>query len=198
MYYINSNYHKYNQHEIIQDIEKYNPKYIAVVELNPEIKNALIQKFGIENSIIYEDEILSYWFFAQQKVLEYRKHNGNKYPFLHFRIQEGDFFLIHPFPPISSLYAAYQKEYFLEVRNIFNASKETNTYILWDFNSSHYSRVFKEYFSDLHYNVLYSWNRGSILSIPIDYILWKNDSFKVQTNDLKASDHSPLLIQFDK
>jgi len=61
MYYINSNYYINNYREVIWDIEKYDPKYVVIVELAPNLKHTLIEKYGRENSIIHDDGVLSYW-----------------------------------------------------------------------------------------------------------------------------------------
>lgn len=197
IYYINSNYYINNANQVIDDIEKYDPKYVAVVELRPNLEKALTEKYWKENSITHQDGVLSYWLFSREKIFSSTKHYGNMYPFLEFTIPEGNFYLIHPLPPTSLFGAWFQQENFWEIRALFDVNENENKYILWDFNSSHYSRVFQKYFWDLNYDVLYSWKRWHPLSIPIDYVLWNNDNFKVEFWDLRASDHSPLLIQFD-
>ena len=198
MYYINSNYYINNAQQVIADIEKYNPKYVAVVELRPNLEEVLTEKYGKENSIIHQDWVLSYWIFTSEKILSHTKHSGNMYPFLEFSVPEGSFYLIHPLPPMSLFAAGFQKEHFWEIRDVFDVNKQENKYILWDFNSTHYSRVFQSYFGDLNYSIFYSWKRWHLLSIPIDYVLGNNDDFQVQISSLQASDHSPILIQFNQ
>lgn len=197
MYYINSNYYINNVESVIADIKKYNPKYVAVVELRDDLKEALEDVYGAENSISYDDGVLSYWVFSRTEIPSYTKHIGNIYPFLEFEVEEGSFYLIHPLPPTSLFWAGFQQENFWEVMDIFNTNIKKNKFILGDFNSSHYSRVFQKYFWHLNYDVYYSWKKWHPLSIPIDYILWATDNFQVALGDLRASDHSPLLIQFD-
>lgn len=198
MYYINANYYIDNTQAVMEDIEKYDPTYVAVVELRPDLKDALIQKYGEENSIIHDDDVFSYGVFGREEILSHIKHRGNMYPFLEFSLAIGDFYLIHPLPPTSLFGAWFQKEYFAEVREVFDTNTKDNKYILWDFNSSHYSKVFQHYFGDLFYDIIYSWKRSHPLSIPIDYVIGNTDNFAVQTNNLKASDHSPFLIYFKR
>jgi len=195
LYYINANYNAQNSVEIINDIKKYNPKYIAVVELNNDLKQWIQKVLWMKTILYHESWVGSYWVFTNQDNISHIHHQGI-YPFGEFIVPEWTIFLIHPFPPINSDLSYKQKINFREIRMQYDNSVSENKFIVWDFNSSVYSKVFQDNFRDLETRVQYTWNRWSLLSIPIDYILGNKDSFSVQTNDLSVSDHSPLLIDF--
>ena len=193
IYYINANYYINNSQQLVDDIQKYQPRYIAVVELNASLEEEIKEIIGTKNNYIHREGVLSYGLFTNEEVIAYEK-KGTQYPFWKFVTWDGVFFLIHPLPPMSRELTYLQQENFQEIRDEYERSSSQKKFIIWDFNSSPYSKIFLKYFRDLDYKILYTWQRWNWMSIPIDHILWPKEYFSVTTNDLDASDHSPLLI----
>lgn len=192
-YYLNSNYNIDSPESIAENIKKYNPKYVAIVELNKNLHDEIKRELGYENVVYYSDWISSFWFFTNEVIEKQEIHNLT-FPVWEIKVEDTSLFIVHPFPPINSELASIQKLHFSEIKALFNENEDKNKMILWDLNSSFYSRVFQKYFWELHYKPIYSWWNTWILRMPIDYALWNTNFFEIYWVDFHTSDHSPLII----
>lgn len=192
-YYLNANYYINKPKEIVNNIKKYNPKYVIIVELNKELKELIIKELKFKNNIYYDNWFSSFWFFTNE-IIENQKIHNLTYPVWEFKTINWTIFVIHPFPPLNQEFSILQKKNFMEIKNLFENTIDENKMIIWDYNSSYYSMKFKKYFWEYYHKPIYSW-WNIILKIPIDYAIWNKDYFYVYSNNLRISDHSPLLIK---
>lgn len=193
IYYLNANYFIDSPENIIKDIKKHNPKYLAMVEINENLHNEIMKFFNYSEHLYLKEDASSIWFYTNEKIISKKIHNLT-YPIWEIKVKDLSIYLIHPLPPLSSELYHAQKENFKEVKNIFIKDTYKNKMILWDFNSSFYSSVFKKYFWELYYSPIYSWWVNSILRIPIDYAIWNHNFYNIYWSNLQASDHIPLII----
>ena len=196
LYYLNANYYINKPNEIITDIKKYNPKYIAIVELNPNLYSEIKNNLNFKNDIYLNKWVNSFWFFSNEELLNSKTHNLT-YPIWEIKTSEAVIFLIHPLPWLNSTLFKSQKKNFWEIKKLYDENKNDKKIILWDFNSSFYSQTFKKHFWDMHYKPIYSWNIKWILRLPIDYAIWNKKFYTTNRSNLETSDHTPLLINFE-
>lgn len=193
-YYLNANYNVQYPDKIIENIKYHNPKYVVIVELNKELQNKIKTELKFKNIIYYSDGLSSFWFFTNE-IIENHEIHKLTYPIWEIKTKDWTIFIIHPFPPMNSELSIMQRKNFEEMKNLFKNNKNNKKIIIWDFNSSFYSQVFKKYFWGLYYKPVYSRLTTWILRLPIDYAIWNTDFFNVYWTDLNVSDHSPLLIK---
>lgn len=193
IFYLNANYHINKPQKILEEIKKYSPDFVFIVELNEVLYSELEKSY--ENNVYHSQGVASLWFFTNQEILDYKIHKLT-YPLLEIHTEKFTAFLVHPFPPMSHESYLNQKMHFQEIKELFNKNVNENKMIIWDFNSTFYSSVFKKYFWELYYKPIYSWGHKSILKMPIDYAIWNHDFFNTYGSTLKVSDHSPLIIRF--
>lgn len=197
LYYLNAHYFTDKPNEIIQDIKKYNPKHLAIVELNTNLYNSIKNELNYKDEAYFNSWLWSFWFFTSEEILDYKAHYLS-YPIWEIKIKEADILLVHPLPWLTKELFAKQKNNFQEIRDLFNKNDNPKKIIIWDFNSTFYSNTFKSYFWDLYYKPIYSRNIKWILRLPIDYAIWNEDFYTVHRSNLWVSDHTPLLINFNK
>lgn len=191
VYYLNANYNNFKPELIVEDIKKYNPKYVAIVELNKELYKKLKKEY--KNVVYLPREASSLWFFTNEEIKNEIIHELT-YPVLEINVDDISMYIIHPFPPLTSKLAEKQKLHFDEVSYLFSKNTSLRKLIIWDFNSSYYSLIFQKYFWNLKYKPLYSWSFWTPLMIPIDYVISNKDIFEINRVDFDWSDHSPIII----
>lgn len=194
IFYINAFY--YNEKEtnqIIGEIKKYNPEILAIVELNKKLHKDILSRLNFKDYFYHEEWVLSFWIYSK-KDIQNKENIQLDYPLWKAKIGDIEIFLIHPLPPLTKDFYDKQKSFFAEVKEEFDKSKNDKKIIIWDLNSSVYSRVFQQYFWDLYYSVIYSRGRWSVLSIPIDYAMSDKHFFDVYWINSDYSDHIPLII----
>jgi len=194
MYYLNSNWFIDSPESIIEDIKKNNPKYLAIVEINNKLHNKIVDELWYKNVSYINQSVSSIWFYTNENIILENKHMS-EYPFLEIQTNDVHFLIIHPLPPLNQNMAISQKNNFQEINKIFKSIESEKKVIVWDFNSSSFSQVFKKYFWDYNYKTIYSWKVDSIFMLPIDYAISDKDILEIRSWGLKTSDHSPLLIQ---
>jgi hypothetical protein len=197
IYYINSNWFVDSPNSIIEDIKKYNPKYLSIVEINNKLHEKIIKELNYKNVSYIDKDVNSIWFYTNEEILLENKYFW-EYPFLEIKTEEIHFLVIHPLPPLNKELARKQKINFEEINNVFESINSEKKIVIWDFNSSSFSRVFQKYFWKYNYKPIYSWNTDSIFRIPIDYAISNTDFLNIYWWNLKVSDHIPLLIEQKK
>ena len=192
-YYLNANYYINSPDEIIENIKEYNPNTVIIVELNKDLHDKIKKELKFNNVVYHSQWPSSFWLFTNIEIEKEIIHKLT-YPIWEIKTKYSTFFIVHPFPPFTNEMYSKQNKNFEEVINLFNHNTEKRKMIVWDFNSTFYSQVFKKYFWKLYYKPIYSrWNKW-LLRIPIDYAIWNTDFFHVNWIDSNISDHSPLLI----
>ena len=195
--FINSNYHIKEQDEIAQYIVSSGAQSVVLVEANPQIVSLVGEHYGdpISNhgERAFTCAIYSRNPQYQEVSLDRELHT---YPIC--AVSDGSTLIIstHPFPPVSAETYLKQINHFTEVREVYDSSDESHKIILGDFNSTSYSRVFRESFRDIFEVNQYSWRANSPLAIPIDHAL-SSSEITVEMTPILNSDHRGLLVWVD-
>lgn len=179
---------------IINDISEKKPKIIALVEANEKIVDEIKNRWNYKYSFYEKQWTFSIAIFSIYKIEKAKIIKIKWIPFFRWEINWKKTYIIHPIPPISKEKYEAQKEYFKTISNDLKAVKDKDFILLWDFNSTPFSKVFQKYFWDYKYNKIYSWSTDTVLSIPIDNIV---SNFKIDVYPWKklTSDHKPLYAK---
>jgi len=190
-YFINAYFWNEDSDKIINDIKKLQPKYLAIVELNKKLYENIKTKLNYKYEFYYDLNVYSFWFFTNEEIIQKKVIEEKNYPIWFVKLKKFDLFIIHPFPPFNNDLYQKQKQFFAFLGKILE--NKTNFLLVWDFNSSYYSPLFRKYFWSYYFHPVYSWNIYSPLTIPIDYAI-SDKKLKVYPWNKLSSDHIPLII----
>ncbi len=194
IFYMNTKYLNKNNSIIYDNIKKIKPKEIILVELDKELFEKIKNTFNFKYDFYYKNSYKSFWFFTNETILDKKIIIIETYPIWYFKLNNISYYIIHPFPPFTNEDYQKQKKFFNYINKLIKNEKN-NFLLIWDFNSTNYSQVFKSNFNNFHYKIIYSWIVDNILTIPIDYVI-SNKQVNVFPGNKLSSDHVPLLINF--
>lgn len=194
IYYINMNLRNEYPEVLVEQIESTQATTVAVVELTPEMTSKL--------SILYPYQITTNApeYSDNCGIFSKTEPNSTEIKSLTYNICITEFptytlIAVHPLPPLSPETWEMQKQHFNEIKEIYNTYQKAgkNPIIVGDFNSTQYSPIYKEYFNEFNEPVIYTWNKRSLLTLPIDHAL-SNLPIEVTPLNALSSDHVGLLI----
>ena len=191
--FMNTEYLNTDIAPIIGYINTIKPKSIAMVELNAELFTHIKEEGNYKYSYYYPDFVYSFWFFTNDVVIEQHTYIYGDYPIWYFRTADRIYFVVHPLPPMSDKHYHLQKEFFKYLTHLIEWVDDF--VLLWDLNSTPYSRVFQSFFGKYFYKTTYSWWVDTILSIPIDHII--SDTYiRISAGTKLSSDHIAIFGRF--
>ena len=194
IFYLNSHYLIQEKDLILAEIEKRDPEYVMMVEINEELHAALSEKYLY--NVYHPDRAKSIGFYTDTEILSSIVHEAT-YPFLEVHTRNLSALIVHPLPPFTAQAFKMQKQNFEEITNIFWQLNSPKKLIVWDFNSTFYSPLFHKYFGNYHFKPIYSWWGLWPLRIPIDYAIGNTKFFEVHSSNFQVSDHLPLYIDLE-
>lgn len=179
---------------IINDIAEKKPKTLALVEANEKIVNEIKKRSNYKYSIYKKKWTFSIAVFSMYKIKNPQIIEIKGIPFFRWEINERKIYVLHPISPIKKDRYELQKEYFEKISKDLKVLKDTTFILMWDFNSTSYSRVFQTYFWKYNYKTIYSWATDKPYTIPIDYII-SNKKIEVYPWKKLSSDHKPIYAK---
>lgn len=196
--YENTYFWNNNEDDIAEYVKTKKPKILAFVEPNRELFEK-VKALNIFKFTFYRWAWpKSIAFFSNEEFIKNDIVIKWDYPIWIFEFKDFDFILVHPYPPFDTEAYNKQKDFFKEVKKIIDEKNQKwrKFLLVWDFNSSVYSRVFQSNFSEYQYHPIYSRSTDGILTIPIDYAI-SNRDIEVLPGSKLSSDHIPLHISFE-
>ncbi len=195
--FMNTYFWNKNENDIVNYIKKKKPSKLALVEPNESLFKAIKN----QNLFVYSDyrpdsaESIAFFSNSYPETKQFVLKEG--YPIWIYSFKDPDILIAHPYPPFDSEAYKKQKKVFAWLRNALDVlnNKHRRYLLVWDFNSSVYSRVFQKYFWDLEHYGIYTWATNTPLALPIDQAI-SNKPIKVLPWDALSSDHIPLHISF--
>lgn len=191
IFYLNSHFFVDQPDLILSEIKKRKAKYVMIVELNESLHQKLKSEY--KNFVYHPNRALSLWFYTNEAIFDSTLHELS-YPVLEFQTEMFSGLLIHPLPPFNTRLSKKQQANFAEIQELFQNIEAPKKMIIWDFNSTFFSKVFKEHFGEYHYQPIYSRWGSWPLRMPIDYALGNSHFFDTHSTNFTVSDHLPLLL----
>lgn len=195
IYYINMNIHNTNEEVIINQITQTNSQTVAIVELTADMARSLQKEYPYFITTNKPANSDNCGIFSKTKPIQTKIYNLS-YNICTAQFSDYTLIAVHPLPPLNSKAWELQKKHFKEVNELYSQLKSEgqNPIIVGDFNSTIYSPIYKSQFSQFKEKVLYTWNKSSILTLPIDHVLSKINLDVLLLEQL-SSDHTALLIK---
>lgn len=197
LYFMNVNAFKTEEEylEIANYVSLFRPSKVAIVE-SPDRAVRQFEALGYTEVIRHEDGPLSCAIFSDEQPINAMVIEATEYPICYAQFQDYHLIVIHPIPPLSPDAFETQKIYFTYVRSLIEGIEEKGDrfILVGDFNSTAYSQLFLNSFREYHKINNYSWNSGSLFTIPIDHAM-ANFDIGVTMGDQIVSDHRGLFVR---
>jgi hypothetical protein len=195
LFYLNAHYSNEHPEEIIEPLNDTSPKTIVLVESSPEVVNIA--------DAIRDDQAINHRAYASSctiytiNFLDAEVANLTHLPICIIRYEEYDLLSIHAHRPLGEANLKENVEFFDTIKNYIDDYESTNrSFILvGDFNSSNYSKLFRDRFGEYIQTNRYTWMTNTPITLPIDHVI-TNMNVEVAQQRIKGSDHSALLINF--
>lgn len=193
VFYMNTYYPNIDNFDIVEYIKHKNPDIIIIVEPNKGLINNISNNYW-KPILYHEQDFFSCAIFSRFPVQEKFVINF-KYPICYAKIDWMSFFWTHTSPPLS------QEDYlnnirFFEQIKVLVESDSSDFLLVWDFNSTYFSYMFRSVFKWYFIWNFSSWVWFPFFSIPIDHAI-SNKKIKVGLWKKLSSDHRPLMIKFE-
>ncbi len=194
IFYMNTKYANKETNSIIKEIEKTNPKIIALVEPNQKLIQKLTEIHG-QPILQINSGTNSYAIFTEQETIESKiiKTGDINTCYIDF----GDYILltVHALDPLSFTKRDINLEFLAKLnQEIVRIEEKGKKFILvGDFNNTYYSGTFRQYFKKYFKKNIYSWEPFKPWSIPIDHAL-TNTNIAISRTKKLSSDHTGLII----
>lgn len=195
IYYLNMNIHNSEEKIIINQIEQTNAQTVAIVELTTDMSQSLQQDYPYFITTNKPTDSDNCGIFSKIKPIQTNIYKLS-YNICTAQFSNYTLIAVHPLPPLNSNSWELQKKHFKEINKLYSQLKNEgqNPIIVGDFNSTVYSPIYKSQFGKFNEKVRYTWNKSSILTLPIDHVLSELDLKILLLNQL-SSDHTALLIK---
>ncbi|MCX6807548.1 MAG: endonuclease/exonuclease/phosphatase family protein [Patescibacteria group bacterium] len=195
IFFMNTWYNNKNVHDITEAISKAKPNIIALVEINRKLLTQMTVLYGKPKVYHPANDSFSCAIFSKETPISTQVILVNKYPVCRADFAKFTMLVIRPHPPFTPSYWHMQKQYFAKVRDLIDEIKMKNDFIVvGDFNSTYYSKVWRNFFNDYFNGNIYTWNTFRPLTLPLDRVL-SNLRLEVRRGPQLSSDHVPLLIR---
>ncbi|WKZ31368.1 MAG: hypothetical protein QY318_01170 [Candidatus Dojkabacteria bacterium] len=179
-------------------ISSYRPAKIALVEAHDDVVEELVQK-GYPLQTSYTRGALSCAILSEEVPIRSTVIQATEYPICYAQYADYHLIVVHPIPPLNPHNFEREKRYFTYIEEMIEEldSRDERFVLVGDFNSTSYSQLFSNSFHDYFVQNNYSWNSGSLLTIPIDHAM-SNSEINVTMGDTVFSDHRGLFVEIDQ
>lgn len=197
LYYLNALHFNDDTESIEDQVSQVKPEIVAFVEANDQLIDSISQTYG--NPADKEGAgALTCVIFSKGEYEDYQlDQDGLIYPVCSIMKERTVILAIHPYPPLSGEFLEQQSKHFKQVKEILDIIQEEgyDFILVGDFNSTFYTRQFREYFGEFHEKNIYSWEADRLWSIPIDHTL-SNKDIQTFAAPKTSSDHSAILVDY--
>ncbi len=197
IFYMNSHYSNEDMQPIIEAIEEYSPKTIALVESNPLIVESLAD-IGLEPSVNHRSYASSCTVYTSNE-LSSMVEGQTHLPLCIVSYDDYDLITVHAHRPLGKANIKENVEFFDQLVAIIEDYEEAGRkfIIVGDFNATRYSSYFRSRFGKYVVTNLYSWMVNTPFALPIDHVITNMDVDFVRSGNL-GSDHRALLVQINE
>jgi len=193
IFYMNTHYSNTKPQNISKYLKEKAPDTVALTETNPKVVELV--------DVFRSDKIINHRAYASSCTIYGGAHessdisNLTHLPICTVSFPSYDLLLVHAHRPFGDANLQENLDFFdvIKSRLVEYEQNGEKFVLVGDFNSSNYSKYFKDRFGEYIHVNRHTWLTHTPLTTPIDHVL-TNMEVKVFSKRISGSDHSALLI----